>query len=42
MAWAAACGVLKADKDGGIRPGADATRGEIAEAIHVFMENVAR
>ena len=42
MAWAAACGVLKADADGGIRPGAEATRGEIAAAIHVFLEKVAR
>ena len=41
MAWAAACGVLTADADGGIRPGADATRGEIAAAIHVFLEKVA-
>jgi hypothetical protein len=41
MAWAAACGVLKADADGGIRPGAEATRAEIAEAIHVFLEKVA-
>ena len=42
MEWAEVCGVLKADKDGNIRPSADATRGEIAEAIHVFMENVAK
>ena len=34
MAWAAACGVLKADAEGNIRPSADATRGEIARAIH--------
>jgi hypothetical protein len=34
--------VLTADADGGIRPGAEATRAEIAAAIHVFLEKVAR
>ncbi len=42
MGWAVASGILRPDGDGSIRPGADATRGEIATAIHAFFENVAR
>ena len=40
--WAAACGVLKADKDNNIRPIESATRAEIAASIHVFLEEVAK
>ena len=42
MDWAVANGILRPDGDHNIRPGADATRGEIATAIHAFFENVAR
>jgi hypothetical protein len=42
MNWAVANGILRPDGDHNIRPGADATRGEIATAIHAFLENVAR
>ena len=42
MGWAVASGILRPDGDGGIRPGADATRGEIAAALHALLENVAR
>jgi len=42
MDWAVASGILRPDGDHNIRPGADATRGEIATAIHAFLENVAR
>ena len=42
MNWAVANGILRLDGDYNIRPGADATRGEIATAIHAFLENVAR
>ncbi len=41
MGWAVASGILRPDGDGSIRPGADATRGEIATALHAFLENVA-
>jgi hypothetical protein len=42
MRWACGAGVLDMDEDGNIRPGEPATRAEIAKAIHVFLENVAR
>ena len=42
MRWACGAGLLDADADGNIRPGEPATRAEIAKALHVFLENVAR
>lgn len=42
MNWAVANGILRPDGDGNIRPLEPATRAEIAKALHVFLENVAR
>lgn len=40
VGWANVTGILACDDDGNIRPTDDATRAEVARAIHAFMTNV--
>lgn len=42
MQWAIGAGVLEGDAYGYLNGGEPATRAEIAKALHVFLENVAR
>ena len=42
LQWACGTGVLEEIPVGMLRPTDDATRGEIAHAIHVFCEDVAK
>ena len=42
MQWACGTNVLNSGKTAAIRPAAPATRGEIAHAIHFFLEKTAK
>ncbi|MBR5366270.1 MAG: S-layer homology domain-containing protein, partial [Clostridia bacterium] len=42
LQWACGAGVIEDSPVGMLRPTEAATRGEIAHAIHIFMEDVAK